>query len=57
MAIESYKLKETDMKNCMYYYVDSTDFDFDNILIDEKSNENILVYDISDKTLFIRFVY
>ena len=57
MAIESNKLKETDMKNRMYYYVDSTDFDFDNILIDEKSNENILVYDISYKTLFIRFVY
>ena len=57
MAIESNKLKETNMKNRMYYYVHSTDFDFDNILIDEKSNENILVYDISDKTLFIRFVY
>ena len=26
------------------------DFDFDNILIDEKSNENILIYDISYKT-------
>ena len=57
MAIESNKLKETDMKNRMYYYVHSTDFDFDNILIDEKSNENILFYDISYKTLFIRFVY
>ena len=43
MATESNKLKETDMKNRMYYYVDSTDFDFDNILIDAKSNENILV--------------
>ena len=28
------------------------DFDFDNILIDEKSNKNVLVYDISYKTLF-----
>ena len=27
------------------------DFDFDNILIDEKSHENILIYDISYKTL------
>ena len=27
------------------------DFDFDNILIDEKSHENILIYDISKKTL------
>ena len=28
------------------------DFAFDNILIDEKTNKNILVYDISYKTLF-----
>ena len=27
------------------------DFDFNNILIDEKSHENILIYDISYKTL------
>ena len=27
------------------------DFDLDNILIDEKSHENILIYDISYKTL------
>ena len=27
------------------------DFDFDNIWINEKSNENILIYDISYKTL------
>ena len=27
------------------------DFDLDNILIDKKSNENILIYDISYKTL------
>ena len=31
------------------------DFDFDNISIDEKSNENTLIYDISYKTLRIRF--
>ena len=28
------------------------DFAFDNIFIDEKSNKNVLVYDISYKTLF-----
>ena len=27
------------------------DFDFDNILLDEKSNENIFIYNISCKTL------
>ena len=31
--------------------IEIQDFDFDNILLDEKSYENILVYDISYKTL------
>ena len=39
----------------MCYYFDDLikfeDFDLDNILIDEKSHENILIYDISYKTL------
>ena len=39
----------------MYYYQDDIikleDFDIDNILIDEKSNENILIYNFSYKTL------
>ena len=39
----------------MYYYQDDIikleDFDIDNILIDEKSNENILIYNLSYKTL------
>ena len=39
----------------MCYYFDDIikleDFDLDNILIDEKSHENILIYDISYKTL------
>ena len=48
--MESNKLKETVIKNCTCYYFD--DFDFDNILIDEKSYKNTLVYDISYKTLF-----
>ena len=30
------------------------DFDFDNILIDEKSHANILIYEISYKTLIGR---
>ena len=38
----------------MYYFDDIIkfeDFDFDNILIDEKSHENILIYNFSYKTL------
>ena len=37
-----------------YYFSDIIklkDFDIDNILIAEKSHENILIYDISYKTL------
>ena len=47
------KLKEISIKNrTCYYFVDiieTEDFDFDNILIDEKSYENFLVYDVSYK--------
>ena len=32
-------------------YLNLKIFDFDNILIDEKSYENILIYDISYRTL------
>ena len=39
----------------MCYYSDDIikfeDFDFDNIIIDKKSLENILIYDVSYKTL------
>ena len=49
------KLKETDIKNCTCYYFDDIikieDFDLDNILVDKKSYENILVYNISYKCL------
>ena len=49
------KLKEIDTKYCTYYYFDgiikSGDFDLDIFLIDEQSYENILVYDISYKSL------
>ena len=38
----------------MCYYFDDIikleNFDLDNVLIDEKSDENILIYDISYKT-------
>ena len=42
-------------ENCMCYYfhdiIKVEDFDLDNISIDEKSHKNILIYDISYKTL------
>ena len=34
-------------KNAQYKMENIEDFDLDNILIDEKSDENILIYDIS----------
>ena len=49
------KLKELDTKNRTFYYFDGIikieDSNFGNMLIDEKSYENILVYKISFKTL------
>ena len=49
------ELKEIDIKDCIWYYfndiIKTEDFDFDNILIDEKSYENILGYNISYKSL------
>ena len=49
------KLKEIDIKNrtCYYFHdiIKVEDFDLDNILTDEKSYENILVYNISYKIL------
>ena len=48
-------LKEIYIKSCMCYCFDGIikfkDFNLDNILIDEKSYKNILVYDISYKIL------
>ena len=45
------ELKEINNKNCTCYYFDdkinTEDFNLDNNLIDEKSNENILIYNIS----------
>ena len=53
--MENNEIKKVRIKNCTCYYFDDTikleDFDPDNILIDEKSHENTLIYDISYKTL------
>ena len=53
--MENNEFKKLRSENCTYYYFDNIikfeGFDFDNILIDEKSNENILNYDISYRTL------
>ena len=52
---ENNDLKKIRIKHCMCYYFDDIieleDFGIDNILIDEKSHENIVIYDISYKTL------
>ena len=48
------ELIEIDIKNCMCYYCDDimrvVDIKFYKILLDKKSNENFLTYDISYKT-------
>ena len=55
--MENNKFKRVRIKNRTCYYFDEIneleDFDIDNILIDEKSHENILIYDISYKTLIV----
>ena len=49
------EFKKVGIKNHTCYYFNDIikleDFDLDNILIDEKSHENILIFDISYKTL------
>ena len=49
-------LKKVSIKNCERYYFNDIikfeDFDFDNILLDEKSYENSLIYDMAYKTTF-----
>ena len=53
--MENNKFKNVRIKNPTCYYFDDIiklkDFDLDNILIDEKSHKNTLIYDISYKTL------
>ena len=47
------KLKEIDIRNSTCYYLDDTininDLHLDNLLIDQKSFEGILIYDIAYK--------
>ena len=49
------KLKKVFIKNRTCYYFDNIikleDYNLDNILIDKKPHKNILIYDISYKTL------
>ena len=51
----NYELKEINIKNrsCCYFHdiIKFEDFDLENILIDEKSVKNVLIYSISYKTL------
>ena len=46
--MENSEFKKVYIKKCMCYYFDDIikleDFDLDNILIDEKSYENIFIY-------------
>ena len=50
--MENNELKRVRIKSrtCFFFFVyiiRLEDFDLDNILVDEKANENILIYDIS----------
>ena len=49
------KMKNNELKNHMFYFFDDIikieDFAFKNILLDEKWNENNLIYDVFYKTL------
>ena len=51
IKMENNELKKVSVKNRACYYFDDIikieDFDFDNILLDGKSYENILIYNIS----------
>ena len=53
--MENNEFNKVRIKNRSCYYFNGIikleDFDLDEILIDEKSHENILIYDISYKTL------
>ena len=52
--MENNKFKKVCIKNCWCYYFDDViklNFDIPNILIEEKSHENILIYNISYRTL------
>ena len=51
--MEKKEFKKVHIKNCTCHYFDGIIKLEDNILIDEKSLENILIYDISYKTLIV----
>ena len=55
IKLENNELKKVHSKYCTCYYFDDIikleDFNLDNIIIDEKSHKNILIYDFSYKTL------
>ena len=57
IKIENNEFKKVSIKNCMCYFdniIKLEDFDLDNILIDKKPYENILIYNISYKALIDR---
>ena len=53
--MENNEFKKIRIKSRTCYYFDDIikfeDFRFDNLLIDEKSHENVLIYNIPNKTL------
>ena len=53
--MENNEIKIVRIKICTWYYfncmIKLKDFGFDNILVDEKSHENILIYDSSYKNV------
>ena len=55
IKIKNNELEKPSIKNCMCYYFNNIvkfeESDFDNVLLDKKSYENILIYSISYKTL------
>ena len=53
--MQNNEFKKISIENCTYYYFDDTikfkDSDSDNILLNQKQYENVLVYNISYTTL------
>ena len=52
--IKTKTLKEINIKNCTCYHFDDIinikDLNYDNILLDQKTNEIVLIYDVGNKT-------
>ena len=57
--MENSEFNKVHIKNNTCYYFDNIiklqDFDLDNILIDKKLHENVLIYNISNKSLIDTF--